>query len=151
MAVALKSDRYQCSRTDSLCYKGGFFYEAWVITLKIKLCMTTCSLERDWKDIPVIIKLLCRQIFDMISCFHVDLHSGNVVVCSEGVTYILDFDKATICRKCSQDKLRKKYARRWRRAVLKHDLPAPLNNIFPQNLFCISNRQAFTKSLSNVI
>ena len=56
---------------------------------------------------------------------HVDLHPGNVIVDPEGKVYLLDFDKGRIFRG-SRQRLQERYFARWKRAVIKHGLPAML-------------------------
>ena len=59
---------------------------------------------------------------------HVDLHPGNVLIDGEENLFIIDFDKARTTPQ-NRQKLKKKYIRRWQRAVNKYQLPAALNNI----------------------
>ena len=59
---------------------------------------------------------------------HVDLHLGNVLVDSNSRVYLIDFDKARYSIQ-NKDKLRDKYLRRWRRAVIKHRLPEKLSDL----------------------
>ncbi|MCI5065556.1 phosphotransferase [bacterium] len=72
-----------------------------------------------------------RQIEILIDAriLHVDLHPGNVLRSQQGVTYIIDFDHAKRVVE-SPKQLRERYIRRWRRAVIKHELPEFLSEVF---------------------
>jgi predicted unusual protein kinase regulating ubiquinone biosynthesis (AarF/ABC1/UbiB family) len=60
---------------------------------------------------------------------HVDLHPGNILVDTRPQVYIIDFDKA-VTTAYHSSKLRQRYIRRWRRAVIKHELPLFLHEEF---------------------
>jgi 3-deoxy-D-manno-octulosonic acid kinase len=64
---------------------------------------------------------------------HVDLHPGNVLVDADGKVFLLDFDKAQkVAGK--RNKLRDYYLCRWRRAVIKYNLPEVLSEMFALTL-----------------
>lgn len=64
-----------------------------------------------------------------VGILHVDLHPGNVVISDEGEVFLIDFDHAEVMS-CGPKLLRERYIRRWRRAVIKHELPEFLSEIF---------------------
>lgn len=64
---------------------------------------------------------------------HVDLHPGNVLLNDQLELFLIDFDKAKFI-KGSKNKLRDYYLRRWRRAVLKHNLPDYLAELLSAGL-----------------
>ncbi len=105
--------------------QGKFFYRAWLVTREIenKESLAELSLRNEDEAIAVLEKFT-RQLNLLIEAgiFHVDLHPGNVILDPQGKVFILDFDKAEIFQG-SADALRERYVRRWRRAVLKHELP----------------------------
>ena len=68
---------------------------------------------------------------------HVDLHPGNVLIDSGGKVFLIDFDKAHHFTG-TKNKLRDYYLCRWRRAVLKHNLPE-----FLSELMCIGIRRNY--------
>lgn len=117
-------------------YKGGFLYEAWLITREIqgKKSVAELSIERE-DDLSSVMEELIRQVGILIrnGIFHVDLHPGNVLVDTSGAVYLLDFDKAYgfVGR---NNLLRDKYLCRWRRAVIKHNLPEVLSEMMSHGL-----------------
>lgn len=74
-----------------------------------------------------ILKLISHKIF------HVDLHPGNVLVAGDAQIYLIDFDKAHVF-KGHPTLLRDKYLCRWRRAVIKHELPEVLSELLSAEL-----------------
>lgn len=116
--------------------RGGFWYEAWLLTREIEGHQSFVQIARSEPDriyslmdeVVVAVKRLIQQ-----RVFHVDLHPGNVLVGKDGKVYLIDFDKA--CNFCgARNSLRDMYLRRWRRAVLKHRLPEVLSEAFSAGL-----------------
>jgi 3-deoxy-D-manno-octulosonic acid kinase len=70
--------------------------------------------------------------------WHVDLHPGNVIVNPEGRVFLLDFDKAQIYHGGKQQ-LQGRYFARWKRAVIKHQLPVMLIDLMRVGLKEIYN------------
>jgi 3-deoxy-D-manno-octulosonic acid kinase len=71
-----------------------------------------------------------KQLYLLIEegIYHVDLHPGNVLVDNNHNVYVIDFDKAR-CWTGPKNELRDLYLHRWRRAVIKHNLPETLSEI----------------------
>lgn len=109
----------------------GMTYRAWLITREISGAITLAALsQRDKFAARKSTELLVEQIRILVESkvLHIDLHPGNVLVDNELRPYILDFDKARIVR-VSQEQLLDQYLRRWRRSVIKHELPDVLSEI----------------------
>ena len=71
---------------------------------------------------------------------HVDLHPGNVVIDTSDKAHLVDFDKARIYHG-SEQKLINRYISRWKRAVVKHNLPDILLEMMESELnIYISNK-----------
>ncbi|RIL04638.1 MAG: hypothetical protein DCC75_12435, partial [Proteobacteria bacterium] len=114
--------------------RGAVIYRAWLVTKEIKGHRSLAELalsasnSASLSEISKVLEELGRQVELLIQnrLLHVDLHPGNVVVDQHGQVYILDFDKA---RKFTGGirELRDQYLRRWRRAVIKHNLPDSLS------------------------
>lgn len=116
----------------AFAFTGGFFYHAWLVTREIEHAQTLAELSvKDLKRTEKALEKLEGQIELLInnSILHIDLHPGNVLMDGSGKIYIIDFDKARIKTKYSRAWLRKMYTNRWRRAILKHHLPAVLNKM----------------------
>jgi len=77
------------------------------------------------------LRVVVEQIEKLIAAgiLHIDLHPGNVVVSSTGDVFLIDFDHAVVLNQ-DERMLRERYIRRWRRAVIKHELPEILSEIF---------------------
>ena len=113
------------------CILGTFFYRAWLVTKEIANACTLANLCVTEPDrIQPVMNNLTHQISILIEnhIHHVDLHPGNVLVDPTNQVFIIDFDKARTNNK-NHLRLRKKYKSRWKRAVLKHNLPSILNDI----------------------
>jgi 3-deoxy-D-manno-octulosonic acid kinase len=112
-------------------YQGWLCYRCWLVTLEIEQQQTLARLSLTNVDHA---SAVIGQVADYISTLiqnqilHVDLHPGNVLVDSDSRVYLIDFDKARFSIQ-NKDKLRDKYLRRWRRAVIKHRLPEKLNDL----------------------
>jgi len=146
--IYLKFSRYRCQSEYELllfvnglgvsvpepiafAYRGQFFYHAWLVTREIENACTLASLSRQNPDkARAVMPELSRQLDILVEnqIHHVDLHPGNVLVDLKNNPYIIDFDKARTTPQ-NRNKLKQKYIRRWRRAVLKYQLPAILNHI----------------------
>ncbi len=111
--------------------KGRFFYKGWLVTQEIKneRNLAEISLEDESRARNLTI-MLVEQIAKLIKhkIFHVDLHPGNVLVTPNDEIFLIDFDKATFF-KGTRNKLRDMYLCRWRRAVIKHNLPEMLSEL----------------------
>jgi 3-deoxy-D-manno-octulosonic acid kinase len=109
-------------------YQGGLFYKGWLVTKKIKDQQTLAELScTDEEYAHIVMKELINQVSTLIknNIFHVDLHPGNVLVDSDNRVFLLDFDRACISQS-DKNRLRYHYLSRWRRAVIKHQLPKML-------------------------
>ena len=119
---------------------GRWLYRGWLITREIPGRQPLASFDfRDEEEARSLMEEIGRQISILIinRIFHVDLHPGNVVIGADGDPYILDFDKA-VEFKGSIAALRDNYVHRWRRAVIKHDLPQLLSEFI-----CLQLRRSF--------
>lgn len=108
--------------------RGHHLYRCWLILRAIDNQGTLAQVAR--KDAPRALAALpavtdqVRRLMDH-NILHVDLHPGNVLITPNGRPYLIDFDRARYFRGSQQD-LRGRYIRRWRRAVEKHHLPDSL-------------------------
>ncbi len=106
----------------------GFLYEAWLAMEEIPEAVSLSECSRKNSDLcDPIIDSAATQIIKLIQSriFHLDLHPGNVIKDRDGKVYLIDFDKAKTYRG-SLKELRDLYLCRWRRAVIKHNLPSVL-------------------------
>jgi 3-deoxy-D-manno-octulosonic acid kinase len=106
-------------------YAGGFLYHAWMVTREIENAVTLARLSIQEPDrARAAMGDLIRQVHILLenNIHHVDLHPGNVLVDRKDKVFLIDFDKAGT-RPTNREQLRKKYIKRWRRAVVKHRLP----------------------------
>lgn len=112
-------------------YQGAILYDAWLVTKEIEGRKNFADLSKtNEEEARQYMDELVRQIAILINhqIFHVDLHPGNVVIDPNGKLYLLDFDKAHNFIG-PRNKLRDLYLVRWRRAVIKHDLPESLSEL----------------------
>ena len=117
--------------------RGDLVKREWLIMKEFGPHRSLATLGREIEekkaDFPLeeCIQEVVRQLELLIDqrMLHVDLHPGNVVVTDEGQVFIIDFDHATKTSD-SRKELRERYIRRWRRAVIKHELPEILSEIF---------------------
>jgi 3-deoxy-D-manno-octulosonic acid kinase len=108
-----------------LKYVGGFLYHAWMVSREIENAVTLARLSIQEPDrARAAMRDLTRQVRILVenNIHHVDLHPGNVLVDRKDKVFLIDFDKAGT-RPTNREQLRKKYIKRWRRAVVKHRLP----------------------------
>ncbi len=106
-------------------YSGNLFYRTWLVTREVENKQTLLEVAlRDEDRARESLQPLVDQIMCLVRnrIFHVDLHPGNVLLDQNGNTFLVDFDKACIFEG-SPEKLRDLYLFRWRRAVIKHNLP----------------------------
>ena len=124
--------------------EGGLFYRTWLLLTELEGVVALADLaEISGTDrFERVLSHLAVQVERLIEnrVFHIDLHPGNVVVDGGGQIYILDFDKATIFNG-KLNRLRDLYLHRWRRAVIKHNLPESFSE-----LFCSKLRRRFDES-----
>jgi lipopolysaccharide heptosyltransferase II len=105
--------------------RGRLFYEGWLVTREINNTETLAELSCvDEERSHIVMEDVINQVSTLINnrIFHVDLHPGNVLVDSRDRVFLLDFDKARLAHR-HKNKLRDHYLARWRRAVMKHQLP----------------------------
>lgn len=112
-------------------FRGFPFYNAWLITKKIKAARTLADIAggdtvRTKKVLPAISRNIQMLIHNRIR--HVDLHPGNIIIDENDLPYIIDFDKA--CHFSGTiEKLTTLYHKRWARAVKNHNLPEMMLDI----------------------
>jgi 3-deoxy-D-manno-octulosonic acid kinase len=130
--------------------KGSFFYQSWLLMEEVVHARNLVELSSrdlfheensdaarsDLAD-PVhdAMRKLGEQVLLLVKngIFHVDLHPGNVLVRDDGTVCIVDFDKARVFQG-STESLRELYLRRWRRAVIKHNLSPVLTELMSVTL-----------------
>lgn len=111
-------------------YRGTLFYTAWLVTREIE---NQISLARLSLTDPAAALLAVDNVAPLIRrladnrIYHRDLHPGNVLVDADHRVYIIDFDKAGTHRG-GATVLRKKYIKRWGRAVKKYGLPPMIHD-----------------------
>ncbi len=117
-------------------YSGYPLYCAWLITREVESACTLAELDcRDISRVAGVMVKVIEQIHKLAECgfIHVDLHPGNVLVDRDDNIYIIDFDKghrSTLPPK----RLCGIYYRRWRRAIVKHQLPKILDDLLLEGL-----------------
>lgn len=112
--------------------EGRLVYRAWLFTREIPKHKSLSEIaQSDLGRLPGLVDKLVTQVCILIASGirHVDLHPGNVVVSEDDTVFLLDFDKADKVKLEKKD-LRDQYVWRWRRAVIKHNLPEQLSEIF---------------------
>lgn len=116
---------------ESFLGKGALLYRGFLGSKLVKHRGSIASLSSE--DISLVslgLTSFIKQLEILIKhkIYHLDLHPGNVLLCADGEAVVIDFDKANHFEG-SEVKLRERYLRRWRRAVLKHDLPPFLTEV----------------------
>lgn len=109
-------------------FKGGLFYKGWLVSRKIEEQQTLSKLACDNEGrTNTVMKNIIEQIVILIDhrILHVDLHPGNILIDNANRVFLIDFDKARITHK-NRKMLTERYLNRWRRAVIKHQLPQML-------------------------
>lgn len=125
---AVKKIGVQAPQPVAFACKGSLFYRNWLVTLEIPCVQSMAQLSRTTPQlVPAALHSLCRQVDLLINegILHADFHPGNVLVDDRDNVYLIDFDKAGVCRR-SRAWLTEAYRRRWCRAVRKHGLPQTL-------------------------
>jgi len=105
--------------------KGMFFYNARLVTKEVIHKRSFADLgPEDEELMPLLIGKLVDQINILVKnkIFHIDLHPDNVLFDDKLDVYIIDFDKARLFKGSARE-LKRRYLCRWRRAVIKHNLP----------------------------
>ena len=109
--------------------RGWGIYRNWLFSSEIcdQRSLAEISVSDAGRTMPLLRKL-SDQLAALIESgvLHVDLHPGNVLVDGQETIYLIDFDKA-VRGKYSKEELRNQYLTRWRRAVIKHELPDELS------------------------
>ncbi|NOY68364.1 MAG: phosphotransferase [Deltaproteobacteria bacterium] len=112
---------------------GRIFYRAWLVTREMPEASTLADIAAMDNDrAACLMAEVRRQVEHLIEykVFHVDFHPGNVLVDLDGRVFIIDFDRARTGVRGNTSRLRRRYERRWRRAVTKHNLPVSLVPLF---------------------
>lgn len=116
--------------------KGSFLYETWLMMQEIEDSRNLVEVSKQDMDLlHDSMRKVAEQVLLLIQnkVFHVDLHPGNVLISNNGDVHIVDFDKARLFSGSAQ-KLRELYLRRWRRAVIKHELTPVLTELMSLSL-----------------
>jgi len=111
--------------------RGGVIYSTWLVMEELIGAKTLVQIQQEDADaVHQVMSKLSEQIKVLVrhQILHVDLHPGNVLVSPSEVVHIVDFDKAHHFRG-SGHALRELYLRRWRRAVIKHNLSPVLSEM----------------------
>lgn len=118
-------------------WRGGPLYRAWLVTRQITGHQTLAEVSR--RD-PEKARTLAKQLVPLLEqlirngIFHVDLHPGNVIVDAHNQLFLVDFDKARVVSGREHEQLAERYLRRWRRAVIKHELSEVLTEVVCSSL-----------------
>ena len=118
---------------EPVCFavRGTLFYRAWLVTKEIEHPQSLAQLAtKDMKLAEPGLKKLIPQILLLLDnrIYHKDLHPGNVLIDKNNRIFIIDFDKAGLFRGDRQALLNI-YLERWKRAVIKHNLPQEIYSI----------------------
>ena len=109
--------------------RGWGLYRTWLVSEEIcnQKSLAEISVAEPGRTMGLLRKV-ADQLNPLIEAglLHVDLHPGNVLVDSDEKVYLIDFDKAEQGA-FTRDELRLQYMTRWRRAVIKHELPDELS------------------------
>lgn len=116
---------------EPICFvvEGDFIYRAWLITKRISDHHNLADISLNNPDrARKLMKEVSQQVDILIQnkILHIDFHPGNVLVDAEDNIYLIDFDKAHFHYGTKRE-VRDKYLTRWRRAVIKHQLPEVLS------------------------
>ncbi len=105
--------------------QGKVLYQAWLIMEKIEHQDNLASISINNPELAQeLMTEVCRIITSLVDnmIFHPDLHPGNFLMNTNQELFLIDFDKAAIFSG-PPSKLQEIYLLRWRRAVIKHNLP----------------------------
>lgn len=136
MLERVRSYGINAPRPLAIVKRGAVVYGTWLVMEELVNSRSLVEIQAQESDaLHDVMKLLSEQMKTLIRqrVFHVDLHPGNVLVSSNGLVYIVDFDKAYMYRGGVQS-LRDLYLRRWRRAVIKHGLSPILSEMMSLTL-----------------
>lgn len=107
-------------------WEGARLYRAWLVMQEIRgeETLAAVSVQDEARAIRALDQFV-NQLDLLVKnrILHVDLHPGNVLLDEADNLYVIDFDKSRRF-KGELKVLREYYLRRWRRAVIKHKLPA---------------------------
>lgn len=110
-------------------HRGRLAYRCWLVTRKVSdaISLAQLSFERPHM-VERALAECARQINILVEnrILHPDLHPGNVLVDTDGQSWLIDFDK-TVYYRGRRQRLIAHYRQRWQRAVRKHRLPAGLD------------------------
>jgi 3-deoxy-D-manno-octulosonic acid kinase len=116
--------------------QGIVWYRAWLVMRRIDNTISLAELAAaDEERTRKVMDEVTRQISLLVRerLYHVDLHPGNVLVDEHDHVYLVDFDKARRYTRALNE-LRDHYLCRWRRAVIKHELPEALSELMGAGL-----------------
>jgi len=122
--------------------RGGLFYKAFLVTREIENQRSLVDLCQNARELCAFaLHKTAEQVARLIEnhIHHVDLHPGNVLMDEKKNIYIIDFDKAHESR-LSMQKLTDAVIKRWKRAVVKYNLPDLMADIFERDLIAFLNK-----------
>jgi 3-deoxy-D-manno-octulosonic acid kinase len=105
-------------------YRGRLVYRNWLVCRPVVDSLSLARLSQQDPDrllrvMPDFVEQLKRLV--EAGVLHVDMHPGNVLVDPEDRIFLIDFDKSRFFRG-PKNSLRRRYRRRWERAVRKYAL-----------------------------
>jgi len=115
----------------AFAYRGRPFYQAWLVTKKIKQNQTLAQISLSNENRASILMKEVVKLTSMLiknNILHVDLHPGNIIVNKRNQIYLLDFDKGSIFSG-NKNNLKSRYMSRWTRSISKHKLPKILTEL----------------------
>lgn len=109
--------------------KGSRLYQGWLVMEQLHNCRNLAALAAEQPETShIYLNKVAEYLTSLIDnkIIHVDMHPGNVLIDNDGGVHLIDFDKARHFDG-KKNELRDKYIIRWRRAVIKYNLPEYLS------------------------
>ena len=137
MLVQVRRIGVRAPRPVAYAHRGVLLYHCWLVTEEVQQHRTLAELSLvDPKLAATLTGPVAAEIIRLVQnqLHHVDLHPGNVLVDRRQQIFLIDFDKTRRVRS-DPAALRRRYLKRWQRAVAKHRLPAELSKELETALF----------------
>jgi 3-deoxy-D-manno-octulosonic acid kinase len=118
-------------RPVAYAHRGVLLYHCWLVTEEVQQHRTLAELSLvDPKLAATLTDAVGVEINRLVEhqLHHVDLHPGNVLIDGHQHVFLIDFDKTRRSRSAPAA-LRRRYLKRWQRAVIKHRLPVELSMV----------------------